>query len=93
MSEVTFDVIAQVYFCPICGKTFTVTRAQYKKAEEKYREGVKLGEKIWKKKGITVFPSFELNGHKEWIYRPDQNYQEEIANYRRNKYEGTCCKS
>lgn len=93
MSEATFDVNARVYFCPICGKTFTVTEAQYAKAEEKYREAVKLSEKIWKGKGIKFTPSFELNGHKAWTYRYDQNYQEEIANYRRNKYESTCCKS
>ena len=93
MSEVIFNVNARVYFCPICGKTFTATEAQYAKAEEKYKETVKLSKKIQEEKGIYLAPSFELNGHKAWTYRYDQNYQEEIANYRRNKYEGACCES
>ena len=64
------------------------------KAEEKYRESVELSEKIWKKKRIKFIPLFELNGHKEWIYRPDQNYSKELAEYKGgHKYESTYCES
>ena len=94
MKEVTFNIRTQMYFCPICGKTFIVTDKQYKEACERYCQAVDIIQKTAKDKGIFLYPDFVLNGHRAWIYRPDQNYSKELAEYKGgHKYESTCCES
>jgi hypothetical protein len=84
----TFRKDWRVYFCPHCGKTFTVSEAEYVIAQEKYLTQCEEAKKIFKRKGIFLRVSFELQGHPEWIYRFDEDYTEEIK-----KYESTDNKS
>jgi hypothetical protein len=89
--EVIFDINARVYFCPICVKTFFVTDRQYKEAYERYCQAVDIIRKTAGDVGIFLYPDFVLNGHRAWIYRPDQNYSKELAEYKGgHKYAGIC---
>ena len=84
----TFRKDRRVYFCPHCGKTFTVSEAEYAIAQEKYLAQSEESKKIFEEKGILLKTSFELKGHPEWVYRLDEDYTEEIK-----KYESTHNKS
>lgn len=86
--KTTFRKDWKVYFCPRCGKTFTVSDAEYQLAYEKYTTSVEESKKILQKRGILLNARFELQGHPEWIYRFDEDYTEEIK-----KYESTHSKS
>ena len=84
----TFRKDWRVFFCPSCGKTFTVSDAEYQLAYEKYVASVEESKKILQERGVFLVARFELKGHAEWIYRPDEDYTEEVK-----KYESTHSKS
>lgn len=76
--QAVFRKDIRVYFDPLTGETFTASEYEYALAREAYIEAER----------IFLCPVFELKGHKEWIYRFDEDYTEEIK-----KYESTHNKS
>ena len=88
LKSTTFRKDWKVFFCPHCGKTFTVSDAEYQLAYEKYTASVEECKKIQQERGVFLVAMFELKGHPEWIYRLDEDYTEEIK-----KYESTHSKS
>lgn len=86
--QTVFRKDIRVYFDPTTGKTFTASEYEYALAREAYIEAEKLSKSILEEKRIFLCPAFELKGHKEWVYRFDEDYTEEIK-----KYESTHNKS
>ena len=79
--KTTFRKDWRVYFCPHCGKTFTVSEAEYAIAQEKYLAQIEENKKVFEERGIFLSALFELKGHPEWIYRFDEDYTKEIKRY------------
>jgi len=86
--QATFRKDWRVYFDPITGETFTVSEYEYALAREAYIEAESLSKTIFDEKDISLLPVFELKGHREWVYRFDEDYTEE-----KRKYESTHNKS
>lgn len=67
---------AKLFYCMDCKKTFRVTSTEYKRDKENfesmYNPAYLPGDKI----RIVLNPIFELNGHRNWIYRDDEDYSE-----------------
>lgn len=67
---------AKIFYCRDCKKTFIVTPYDWVKCKLQYE----FETNQWLMQGQTVkyllpAPLFILNGHANWEYREDQNYE------------------
>lgn len=79
--KATFRKDWRVFFDLEKGETFTVSDAEYAVAQEEYFEATERCKGLYNSKEIYVHVEFEIKGHRAWVYRPDEDYTEEVKKY------------
>lgn len=67
---------AKIFYCKDCKKTFRVTPIEYERDREIFNEKHNPAYLYGEGMKTVLNPVFELNGHRNWIYREDEDYSE-----------------